>query len=96
MYGIFPIANYSFDMTETEIIEVTVSNYVGEDSLKGAFFDTHHIYDIERPNNTTISEISIDSDYKIKANTHVLIKYRKGIFCEIYKIDYSSLISMED
>jgi len=97
MYGIFPIVNYSFDMTETEIVEVTVSNYVGEDSsLKGAYFDTHYIYDIETTNNTTISQISIDSDYKIKANTHVLIKYRKGIFCEIYKIDYSTLTSIED
>lgn len=91
LYGIFPIVNYSFDTTETQIVEVTVYEWVGEDNLKGAFFDTHYLYNVEPPTDTSINQISIDSDYEIELNTLVSIKYRKGIFCEIYKIDYSSL-----
>ena len=69
---------------------------MGEDNLRGAFFDTHYLYNIESPDDIQINAISIDSDYKIDINTPILIKYRQGVFCQVYKIDYSGLTSIED
>lgn len=92
LYGIFPIVNYSFDMTQTKAVYVTVIEDAGEENLKGAFFDTHYIYNVDAPDNLPITQISIDSDYKIDINTRVFIEYRKGVFCDMYKINYSKLL----
>lgn len=91
-YGLFPIVNYSFDTTETQIVEVTVIEDVGNDILeRSVFFDFHELYNIETTDDIQIDQISIDTDYKIDINTRVQIKYRKGLFCEMYKVDYSYL-----
>ena len=91
-YGLFPIVNYSFDTTETQIVEVTVIENAGKDvRLRRSFFDFHDLYNIETTDDIQLNQISIDTDYKIDINTRVLINYRKGIFCEIFKVDYSYL-----
>ena len=95
LYVIFPMVNYSFDITETQVVEVTVINHVKEENLKGSFFDVHHIYAIDAPDNIPLNQISVDSDYKIDVNTRVFIKYRKGVFCNAYKVDYSRLTLAE-
>lgn len=91
-YGLFPIVNYSFDTTETQIVEVIVIENAGNDQLeRSVHFDFHELYNIETTDDIQIDQISVDSDYKIDINTRVQIKYRKGLFCEIYKVDYSYL-----
>lgn len=91
-FGLFPIVNYSFDTTETQIIEVTVIEDAGNDvRLRRSFFDFHDLYNIETTDDIQLNQISIDTDYKIDINTRVQIKYRKGLFCEMYKVDYSYL-----
>lgn len=91
-YGLFPIVNYSFDTTETQIVEVTVIENAGKDvRLRRSFFDFHDLYNIETTDDIQLNQISIDTDYKIDINTRVLINYRKGLFCEIFKVDYSYL-----
>jgi hypothetical protein len=95
-YGLFPMINYSFDLTDTKVLEVYVVESAGEDNLRGAFFDTHYLYQISPLDNVSLNQISIDSDYKIDNNTAVWIEYREGLFCEIYKIDYSRLARASD
>ncbi len=90
-FGLFPIVNYSFDTTETQIVEVTVIEDAGNDSLMGSFFDFHELYNIDTADDIQIDQISIDTDYKIDLNIRIPIMYRKGLFCEIYKVDYSYL-----
>lgn len=91
LYCIFPTINYSFDLTESKEIEVKIVEYIEEDSLKGAFFDRHSVYTVDSPEYININKISIDNDYKIEIGTPISIKYREGLFCKIYKIDYSKL-----
>ncbi len=92
VYGLFPIINYSFDTTETQIIEVTVIENVGNDILeRSVFFDFHELYNIETTDDIQLNQISIDTDYKIDLNIRIPIMYRKGLFCEMYKVDYSYL-----
>ena len=91
-YGLFPIVNYSFDTTETQIVEVTVIENAGKDvRLRRSFFDFHDLYNIETTDDIQLDQISIDTDYKIDLNIRIPIMYRKGLFCEIFKVDYSYL-----
>lgn len=91
-YGLFPIVNYSFDTTETQIVEVTVIENAGKDvRLRRSFFDFHDLYNIETIDDIQLNQISIDTDYKIDLNIRIPIMYRKGLFCEMYKVDYSYL-----
>ena len=96
LYGLFPMINYSFDTTETKNVDVMITECIGNDHLRGAFFDRHNLYRIKTQDDVLIEEISIDTDYDyVDINDKVSIKYRKGVFAVIYKVNYSTLSKNE-
>jgi len=92
LFEVLPLVNYTFDLSETEEICVVIDSFSEEENFRGAPFDHHSIYYVSCDEKYSISQISIDDDYgRFEIGESVLLNYRKGIFFNIYKVDYSKL-----
>lgn len=90
--GFMPMINYAFDTTKTIQTDVVIKKKSGEDSFLGSWFDIDYIYDVQSPENISIDQISIDSDYGLKNEGEIIsIRYRKGLFATIYRVEYSKM-----